>query len=157
MRHLRLVALEKARIPEAYPLIQAVKGDLTLAAWKREAESFVQAQAAGSGCGIMTLQDGNGLILGLFYHDVTENGTHGPVLNVSHFVAMDLISPQKIIAELAEGMEVMAERLCCRAVHTEITTDMRSSPHPVLEGLQDLGHRLERVHLCKPLPVTPGT
>jgi hypothetical protein len=71
----------------------------------------------------------------------------------SDVVALDLVHTGAVLARLAESMEEMARARDCRAVHTAITCAPTPAPNRMVELMCGLGHRLEGVHLCKPVSV----
>ena len=155
MRELRLLPLERRQIAQAYPLVQAIRPDVSLEAWRAYARRF---PAQGGDCarsGIATVQDDSGVILGLFAYRVGTAPQHGTTLFVDHFVALDIISPATVTAELADGMERIARCLGCHAVHTAVTCSENARCQDIIERLRAFGHRLESFQLCKPLPA-PG-
>jgi hypothetical protein len=154
MRELRLTSLQRTQIAQAFPLVQAIRPDLSLDDWHSYARRFPAGPEFGRS-GIATLQDSTDLILGMFAYRTGREPDHGPTLLVDHFVALDLISPASVAEQLADGMEAIARRFDCRAVHTAVDCAESVRGHHLIDLLRDLGHRLERFQLCKPLPV-PG-
>ena len=154
MRELHLTPLQRTQIRQAYPLIQTIRPHLTLDAWQAYARRFPLEPGLGRS-GIATLQDSNALILGLFAYRTGREPDHGLTLLVDHFVALDLIAPASVAEQLADGMEAIARKLDCRAVHTAVDCGESVCGNHLVDLLCDLGHRLERFQLCKPLPA-PG-
>lgn len=153
MHELHLTPLRRTQVQQAFPLVQAIRPQMTLDEWEAFAWRFPADHQARAG--IATLQDSNALILGLFAYRAGREPDHGRTLLVDHFVAMDIISPAAVAEHLADSMEALARRLDCRAVHTAVTDGESVSGRHLVDLLRDLGHRLESFQLCKPLPV-PG-
>jgi len=151
MRELRLTPLHRTQIAQAFPLIQAIRPSLTLDDWHAYARRFPAGPELGPS-GIATLQDSSDLILGMFAYRTGHEPDHGPTLLVDHFVALDIISPASVAEQLVNGMEAIARKRDCRAVHTAVDCGASVRGHHLIDLFCDLGHRLERFQLCKPLP-----
>jgi len=155
MRELQLRPLERDQIAQAYPLVQTIRPELSLATWHAYARRFPRQSGDCARSGIATVQDGSGVILGLFAYRTGTAAPHGRTLFVDHFVALDIISPAAVTAELADGMERIAHCLGCHAVHTALSCRECARGRDLIERLRAFGHRLESFQLCKPLPA-PG-
>lgn len=150
MRQLRLVPLTRDRAAQAYPLIQTVRPSMSLSAWTRYVSDVLDAGADGSG-GIATLQDPRGLIAGLFVYRIAHTPDHGRTLVAKDFVALDIVDSTTVLNSLADALEQTARDYDCRAVHTSIACERTPPPNGIVELMCRLGHRVEGVHLCKPL------
>lgn len=141
--------LDKSRILQAYPLAQAILPDLSLARWAKLAEPLTAPETLDRQ-GIMIAVNPAGYIYGLcFYRIEEEDG--GRRLTADRFVAFDLLGPPRAFEALLSGLDDLAQRLGCFAVHTFLKTPQESH----IEGSRRAGHdpklliackRLERVH-----------
>lgn len=155
MRNLHFLPLGRDQVAQALPLVQAIRPQLSLDDWRAYVRRFPTQSGDCARSGIATVQDDAGVILGLFAYRVDSTAPHGKTLFVDHFVALDIISPTAVTAELADGMERIAHCLGCHAVHTAVSCTDCPRGRDLIERLRAFGHRLERFQLCKPLPA-PG-
>lgn len=153
MRDLRLVSLTPHRIDQAFPLMQAVRPELSLEDWRRHAQRVLDDDGA-TRSGIATLQDERGLIVGLFVYSVDADPDHGPTLVASDFVAMDIVGPHHVAQALADALETVAREHGCQAVHTSVPYTQAPGSRQIVDLLREMGHRMESFQLCKPVPAT---
>lgn len=149
MRDLRTRPLPSEKIAQAYALVQAVRPDLTLEAW--HAYAAPRASGGNGRGGIVILENEQDCIIGLFSHRVDEDLCHGPTLAVDTFIALDLVDPEDVTRALAAAMERQARASGCKAVHVSVPEARRNSGGRVVHLLQQQGHRVEAVSLCKAL------
>ncbi len=182
MRHLKTRPLDAARVAQAFPLIQAALPEVTLAAWRAFAAALMSSAPAPGDApgnapggapggapgdprrdtpegGILAVTDGRDYIAGLCSYRVVPDLVHGRLLDASHFLAFDLLDRRPVAEALAEGIEDLARRHGCGAVHT-LLPHRAGTPDPSAEagadnGLAELlaarGHRVENLGLCKRL------
>ena len=102
----------------------------------------------------MAVTDGRNYIAGLCSYRVVPDLVHGRLLDASHFLAFDLLDRRPVAEALAEGIEAIARRHGCGAVHTQLPQKNDALPDSG-NGLADLlaarGHRVENLGLCKRL------
>jgi len=156
----QLAPLVPERIPEAYPLVRLVRPDLSLAEWRARARLYLDA--ATESAGIMTLQQDNGLMLGLYLHRIARDPIHGPTLLVEDFVAAAPISGMILARPLAQSLDALAHGAGCRAIHTvlRLSGEARARDNGLACLFHDLGHRWRPATLCKTLDAaatSPGT
>lgn len=158
MRELRLVPLTPERVDQAYPLIQAVYPGVTPEGWHAYARRILDRGGAEEGGaaeegGIATLQDPRGLIAGLFVYRIRRDLDHGRTLVADDVVALDIVRPDAVAEHLADALEEVARQHGCHAVHTAVACGREADDHPLVSPMRALGHRVERLQLCKPLAV----
>jgi hypothetical protein len=71
------------------------------------------------------------------------------VLTAEHFVALDLLYPDRIIAALIAGLEPVAKRLGCGTIRSIVHGDAAA----LIVTLQSQGHMAEAVTLVKDVSV----
>ncbi len=132
-------------IDQAYPIVQTLHPALTMDEWRGYARALI---AAGDPVrGVMTAQYG-GYSRGLFCHWPDRSLDHSSMLIVDNVAVMDLCNPQGAMRALVAAMEALAARHGCGAIHTLLTDHRPTTLHG---HLQELGHRVDRVVLCKVL------
>ncbi|CAO3407780.1 hypothetical protein [Azospirillum largimobile] len=158
--------LGRRQIDQAYPLVCAIAPGLGVDQWRAFAAAVLGTAAKGGGgaggsglpaeAGIITLQNAQGYMHGLFSYVVEPHLRHGRVLSVDNFVVLDLFDVAGIAETLLRAMEALARRLGCAAIHTTLSDryiplDSRRSPIP--DCFRTEGHRQETVRFCKDLAV----
>lgn len=134
---------------QAYPLIQVVRGDLSLEAWT----AFVQTHAwdAGDvkdeGRGIIALMNALGYLQGLFSYHVRNALAAGPVLEVENVVVMDMFKPAGAAEALRRSMQDLVCRHQCNCLH--VVVDQADAW--LRTYFNDLGFQMEKVHYCSRL------
>jgi len=142
--------LSREQLAAVYPLVREAVPALSLASWLRYARPLTGSRRAGQ-CGIVAARrEGRAFPCGLFCYRVDEDLALGRVLVADHFVAVDLLDPGAVLAALVEQLDVLAQRLGCKA--------MRSLVHggapEVADSLDAAGHRPEGAALLLK-PVRP--
>lgn len=157
--------LGRRQIDQAYPLVCAIAPGLEVDRWRAFAAAMLQGATDGGSArgsavpattGIMTVQNAQGYLHGLFSYVVEPHLRHGRILSVDNFVVLDLFDIPGIAETLLRAMEGLARRLGCSAIHTTlperyIPVDSRRNPIP--DCFLSEGHRQETVHFRKNLAV----
>ncbi|WP_042689384.1 hypothetical protein [Azospirillum sp. B506] len=156
--------LGRRQIDQAYPLVCAIVPGLGVDQWRAFAAAVLDSTTGsgdgGSGRpadrGIMTVQNAQGYMHGLFSYAVEPHLIHGRTLCVDNFVVLDLFDVAGIAETLLRAMEGLARRLGCAAIHTTlperyVTRDSRRNPIPDCFRIE--GHRQETIRFCKHLTV----
>jgi hypothetical protein len=143
--------LSRDQIRSVYPLIREAVATIDLTTWLRFARQFTGPRRPGHG-GIVTVRrEGRAFPCGLFCYRVEEDLKLGKVLTADHFVAVDLLEPDAVLAALVEELGVLAKRLGCQAMRSLV----HGGPPTVAGGLYAAGHRPEGASpLLKKLPRT---
>lgn len=140
---------------QAYPLVQSAAPRLTLEQWL----GFVRGLARDGkddplAGGVMSAQNRDGYIYGIYCHAVEYDIQHGKVLKVSYFVAANLYDSTGVMDGLIESMASIARDRGCAAVHVDLpeTASRESRPaEGVVNRFRGAGYRVESVALCRPL------
>lgn len=164
--------LGRRQIDQAYPLVCAIAPGLGIDQWRAFAAAVLDSatvgsndgegkKGAGKDCppavrGIMTVQNAQGYMHGLFSYAVEAQLLHGRTLCVDNFVVLDLFDVAGPTETLLQAMEGLARQLGCTAIHTTLPErylprDSRRSPIP--DCFHSEGHRQETVRFCKDLVV----
>jgi hypothetical protein len=116
--------LTSSKIPLAYPLLHAAT-DIALDRWRAYAASCTDPERVGDPptSGIMCVEDAKGYIHGLFAYRVIPNLHCDFVLQCENVVAMHIVDERRIQEKLLEGMERLARRHDCRAIHVCFAED----------------------------------
>lgn len=101
----------------AYPLMREAVPGLTLPAWLAFARRRIGASDDKRGI-IVARREGVPHFLGAVCYERSDNVRLGPILRAEHFVAIDLLSPQKVLLALVSGLDVMATRLGCTMIRS---------------------------------------
>ncbi len=147
--------LGRDRTDQAFPVMQAVRGEDTLDRWRTRVDGFRALAPEG---GIMACTTGGGHIRGLFLYRVGGDGT-ARVLGVPAFVAVGLFDSLATAAALAEAAERLASKLGCGSVAVDAQGCALGTlaPPPDAAGLFGrLGYRDDGRCLVKDLPGRAG-
>ena len=147
--------LGEGQVLQAYPLVQTAVPHLTLDQWLDYAKAVCEGERhTGPRTGVMSAQNGEGYIYGIYCHEVTTDIQHGRILKVSNLIAANLYDGVGIMDRMIDSMLEMARKQGCAAVHVDLPETPRKGPQPV-EGLAGMlkgaGYRFESVALCRPL------
>jgi len=170
--------LGRRQIDQAYPLVCAMAPGLGVDQWRAFAAALLDSATLGSSTegaagdgdagkgrlpasrGIMTVQNAQGYLHGLFSYTAEPHLLHGRTLCVDNFVVLDLFDVAGVAEALLQAMEGLARRLGCAAIHT--TLPDRLTRHDSLQGshrdpipdcFRTEGHRQETIRFCKDLAV----
>src|ERR1022692_1960393 len=136
--------LSRDQIRAVYPLIREAIPGLSLTAWLRFAHSATSG-AATSGAAtsgrrggqsgvIVARRDSHDFPSGLFCYRVDPDPALGKILVAEHFVAVDLLHPDDVLAALVAELDALGERLGCKAVRSIVHGE------DIEGGLAQAGH-----------------
>ncbi|MDX1711778.1 MAG: hypothetical protein R3316_11650 [Rhodovibrionaceae bacterium] len=150
MRKLTVAPLSHDQIAQAFPLVRQSEPDLPLERWQDFAETLLEDRGQRPK-GIMAVMSEQDYILGLFTYRIESDLRHERILSAENFCAMDIIDPKAVASALAEGLEDLAERHGCGAIHTTISPSMSYQDHWLARMFEGIGHEAESVRFCKTL------
>lgn len=140
--------LDRRRIDQVYPLIQAGKSGISREEWRDYAARMIAATDGG----IRVAQVDHGYIHGLYAFQAMPSPKHGTVLQVDMFLAMDLFEPEVAIDMLLADMDREALDRGCGAVHLHLPqADGPAAPSRALARAISHGHHREDLRLCRVL------
>jgi hypothetical protein len=134
-------------IRSVYPLIREAIPGLDLAAWLKFARQHTAARRSAHNGIMVARRAGRAFPCGLFCYRVDQDLERGRVLIAEHFVAVDLLDPQAVLAALVEELEALGKRLGCAAVRSIV----HGGEGTVAGGLFAAGHAPEASLLGKSL------
>jgi len=126
--------LARDQVRAVYPLIREAIPGLSLTAWLRFAQSATSARRGGQAGIIVARRQGHEFPSGLFCYRVDPDPELGKILVAEHFVAVDLLHPDDVLAALVAELDALGERLGCKAVRSIVHGDV------VEGGLAQAGH-----------------
>jgi hypothetical protein len=126
--------LARDQIRAVYPLIREVISGLSLSAWLRFAQIATSARRGGQAGIIVARRHSHDFPSGLFCYRVDPDPALGKILVAEHFVAVDLLHPDDVLAALVAELDALGERLGCKAVRSIVHEDA------VEGGLAQAGH-----------------
>jgi len=165
--------LGRRQIDQAYPLVCAMAPGLGVDQWRAFAAAVLDSATLGSSPGggagegrlpasrgIMTVQNAQGYLHGLFSYTAEPHLLHGRTLCVDNFVVLDLFDVAGVAEALLRTMEGLARRLGCAAIHTTLPDHVArqecrhgSRRDPIPDCFRTEGHRQETIRFCKDLAV----
>jgi hypothetical protein len=147
----RIAALAEHQIAQAYPVVQAVRPDITLEQWRAFAAVCGAGRRPRAASGIMTVQDQRGYIRGLFSYSIERDLNHGRILLADNVIMLGMGDRGRLMAVLLEAMESLARQHGCAAIRTHLreAVDATDARLTVAERFRDGGHRIVGLTLCK--------
>ena len=123
-----------------------------LETWRRFAENRL-AQDPKNGTGILSVRNEQDCFVGIAAFQLSFDLLHGPVLFADPFCALDIVDQGNIARSLENGIEKIARRHGCTAVHTHIAASSKQSDDGWLSSvLYERGHRVEGLQMCRLIP-----
>src|SRR5580692_8387280 len=102
-----------------YPLIRQVVATRDLAGWPRFARALIHARRPGLG-GIRRQPSAAAIPCGLFCYRQEQRLTRGKVLVAAHFVALDPLEPELVLAAPVNELDALAECFGSTAVRSVV-------------------------------------
>jgi hypothetical protein len=144
------LALDQVR--SVYPLIRQVVPTLDLAGWQRFARTVIHPRRLEQGGIVVATRPPRPFPCGLFCYRQEQDLTRGKVLVAEHFVALDLLEPDLVLAALVNELDALAKRFGCAAVRSVV----HGSAPDIAGGLAAAGHQPEAsLLLWKAVPLPP--
>jgi hypothetical protein len=140
------------QVRSVYPLIRQAVPTLDLAGWLRFARTLTHPRRPELGGIVVATRPPRPFPCGLFCYRQERDLIHGKVLVAEHFVALDLLEPDLVLAALVNELDALAKRFGCAAVRSVV----HGSATEIAGGLAAAGHQPEAsLLLWKPIPVPP--
>ena len=140
------------QVRSVYPLIRQVVPTLDLAGWRRFARTLMHPRRPELGGIVVATRPPRPFPCGLFCYRQEQDLTRGKVLVAEHFVALDLLEPEFVLAALVNELDALARRFDCAAVRSVV----HSSAPDIAGGLTAAGHQPDASRLLwKPIPAAP--
>lgn len=128
--------LARDQVRAVYPLIREAIPGLSLSAWLRFAQSATSARRGGQAGIIVARRESHEFPSGLFCYRVDPDPALGKLLVAEHFVAVDLLHPDDVLAALVAELDALGVRLGCKAVRSIVYGEA------VEGGLAQAGHAM---------------
>jgi len=151
--------LTARQIDQAFPLVQVLAPGLGVDRWRAFARAVIPDDGPRPApTGIISIQNGNGYIHGLFSYARTQDLCHGTVLAVENVIVLDLFDMAGAALTLVGAVDRLAAVLACTAIHTSLDSG-EGTPcgrgRSLLDAFRESGHAIECRRLCKVL-TPPG-
>jgi hypothetical protein len=140
--------LSRDQVHTVFPLIREAIPGLSLSAWVRFARNATSRRRRDHAGIVVARREQRNFPSGLFCYRVDPDPGLGRVLVAEHFVALDLLHPEEVLAALVQELDALGKRLDCKAVRGIVHRP------EVAGGLTKAGHAAVGSILGKPL--TPG-
>jgi hypothetical protein len=151
VRKLNVSLMTPQEVDRAFALIRTVCPQAELDSWRRFARQRIALE--GSRTGILVVENEQACIVGIGAYQLSEDLLHGTVLTADQFCAIDIVDQPNVARALESGIEKIARRHGCAAVHTTIASSGEQSDDGWLcSVLHERGHRIEGLHMCKLIP-----
>ena len=151
MRKLNVSLLSAEQVDYAFPLVRTICPAAELEGWRRFALQRLSA-GSGSGTGILIVRNEQDCIVGIGAFQLTHDLLHGPILFADHFCALDIVDEANVARALENGLEKIARRHGCAAVHTNVASAGSKDDGWLCSVLYERGHRVEGLQMCKLIP-----
>ena len=104
-------------VVQALVLVELVVQDISRVAWTKFAQGRISQASSLSG-EILTVQDSQGIIVGLASCVINEDLNEGQTLLIDQLVSVPMIDQQRdaLMSTLLEAMEDIATKHCCSAI-----------------------------------------
>lgn len=146
--------MSQKEVDQAFPLIRTICPEADLERWRHFAAGRL-TQGAGSGAGILMVRNEQDCIVAIATFLLSQDLVHGPILLADYFGALDIFDQDNVARSLEAGLEKIARRHGCAAVHTSLAGNRRKGDDDWLcSVLFERGHHVEGLHMCKLLPVS---
>lgn len=147
--------LGEGQMLQAFPLVQNAVPHLTMDEWLDYARSMQdKSPAADSKTGVMSAQNSDGYIYGIYCHEVRNDIQRGRILKISNLVAANLYDAAGIMDRMIDSMLSIAREQDCAAVQVDLPDAVSPGPRAVdgtVGMLKGAGYELEGVAMCRPL------
>jgi hypothetical protein len=130
-------AIVPADIRPLFPLIQAVEPGLVWSQWDRYARHLARGRARSKDGIIVARRRCQTHPCGAVCYGQQRDLRYGLMLTAEHFVAVDLLYPEVVLAALASALDDLAARFNCAAIRSIV----RKSDADIVEELRMAGHR----------------
>lgn len=150
-RKLNVGLLSAKEIDQAFPLVRTAWSSASLEGWRRFAGQRLAAGSA-SGAGILIVRNEQGCIVGLAAFRLCDDLLHGQILSADPICALDIVDQANVARALESGLEKIARRHGCSALHTTVTSAVGAEDW-LCGLLHECGHHVQGLHLCKPIAI----
>lgn len=153
VRKLNVSLLSTDEVDYAFPLIRTAWPAAEIEAWRRFATDRIRS-GQEKGTGILIVRNEQDCVAGVAAFRLTDDLLHGKVLVADPFCALDFIGQANVARALENGLEKVARRHDCAAIHVNLTSHGGEGGDDWLSSvLYERGHRIEGLQMCKLIPL----
>lgn len=144
--------LDRGSIDKAYPLIRGIMPNVTLERWAEFAKPYFAARSPKWPRGLMTIQNGEGYILGLFGFEVRDELHSNRTLFIYNIIVPQIPGHDLIWAAVVSTAETLAAINDCRTIQIKLSDDLNaqeSGREWLGSSLMTAGYMVEGIHAFK--------
>lgn len=145
-RNVTAYHLAREQIDQAYPVVQAMRTDLSLDQWKSFARAMVGEAPAMIDHGIILAKGAQDYIQGMFSYVIAPDLRHGRSLLADNFIALDMRTASVVASVLIRAMCDLARERGCATIHAIVPDEHAAlfeahGVFPILDqGMRSGGH-----------------
>jgi hypothetical protein len=140
-------ALQIEQAATVFPLLREALPELDLKTWLRFARKALHRPAAGQ-CGIVVVhRQRRTFPCGVFVWRRERDLAQGDLLVAEHFIAVDVLDPEPVMAALVRELDVLAQRMGCAGIRTVLPGAGALAD----AGLRAAGHHVQGSTMWKPV------
>lgn len=144
--------LDRDSIDKAYPLVRGIMPSVTLDRWTEFAKPYFAARSPKWPRGLMTIQNKEGYILGLFGFEVRDELRSNRALFIDNIIVPRIPGHDMIWTAVVGTAETLAAINGCRAIQIKLSGDLNASGSTrdwLGSSLATSGYSVEEVHAFK--------
>ncbi len=144
--------LDQRSIDKAYPLIRGILPAVTLERWTEFARSYLTPRSPRWPKGLMTIQNEEGYILGLFGFEVRDELRNSRALFIYSIIVPQVPGHDLIWKAVMRAAETLAEINGCTAIQVKLSDDLNIPPGGrdwLGDSLAAAGYVIEGIHAFK--------
>lgn len=145
--------LDRASIDKAYPLVRGIMPSITLERWTEFAKPYFASRSPKWPRGLMTIQNNEGYILGLFGFEVRDELRSRRALVISNIIVPCIPGHDLIWSVVISTAETLAAMNGCHSIHIKKLVDDLDASGSHGEwldaSLMDAGYNIEKIHVFK--------
>ncbi len=140
------------QIAAVFPLMRSADPSLSLATWRRFARRAVGGTPLSPHGILVARRPAQRYPCGAVCYSRHRDIHQASVLTAEHFVALDLLYPEKIIEALIAGLDPVARRLGCASIRSIV----HGGAGTLIGKLQSQGHIVEALTMTKQVARNAG-
>lgn len=144
--------LDRNSIDKAYPLVRGILPDVTLERWAEFAKPYFAARSPKWPRGLMTIQNGESYILGLFGFEVRDELRSSRTLFIYNIIVPQILGHDLIWAVVVSTAETLAAINDCRTIQIKLSDDLNGQETGrewLGPSLTTSGYIIEGIHAFK--------
>lgn len=144
--------LDRRSIDKAYALVRGIMPNVTLERWTEFAKPYFAARSPKWPRGLMTIQNGEGYILGLFGFEVRDDLHSNRTLFIYNIIVPQIPGHDLIWTMVIRTAETLAAINGCRTIQIKLSDDLNAQESDrewLGSSLTAAGYMVEGVHAFK--------